>query len=274
MAARAGAAVADPEFVAFVPALAIRLRPAPRIDLLLRHGASLSPGGDRLDCRPMGAAFAARFPRLHAACLAGGFDPAAAPLPVAPAADFHVGGVHVDAAGRSTLDGLWACGEAAATGMHGSNALGPNDFLEAIVGAGRVADDIGGHTPRSRGLRPRIDGLGHAPIPGEIPDSAVQALRVAMSRHVGSSRDRAGLLEALETIERLSAGRRHPQLRNALAVAKLIASAALVREESRGCHIRSDFPATEPPRARRTFATLAGVEAAVRRDVASAGTVA
>jgi L-aspartate oxidase len=267
MAARAGAVIADPEFVAFVPSLAIGCRPAPRIDMLVRRGAVLSPAGDRIDCRPLGAAFAAHFPRLHAACLAGGFDPAAVPLPVAPAADFHMGGVHVDAGGRSTLDGLWACGEAAATGMHGAKPLEPNEFLEAIVGAARAADDIRGLVLGSGRSRRGVSGPESAPIPGEVPDEAMQRLRVAMSRRVGPVRDRAGLTEALAAIERLSAARRTPQARNALAVAKLIASAALVREESRGCHVRSDFPATEPARAHRTFTTLAGAEAAARGAV-------
>jgi L-aspartate oxidase len=178
-----------------------------------------------------------------------------------------MGGVHVDAGGRSTLDGLWACGEAAATGMHGAKPLEPNEFLEAIVGAARAADDIRGLVLGSGRSRRGVSGPESAPIPGEVPDEAMQRLRVAMSRRVGPVRDRAGLTEALAAIERLSAARRTPQARNALAVAKLIASAALVREESRGCHVRSDFPATEPARAHRTFTTLAGAEAAARGAV-------
>lgn len=92
----------------------------------------------------LGAGFAQRFPGVAALCRAGGIDPATQPIPVRPAARYHMGGIAVDAAGRSTVDGLWACGEAACTGMHGANRLASNSLLEAAVCAGWVADDVAG----------------------------------------------------------------------------------------------------------------------------------
>src|SRR5918997_1731444 len=178
MAARAGALVADPEFVQFHPtAVDIGRDPAPVATEALRsegaaivdgegrplmagihpdgglaprdvvaravHQARISGRGAFLDCRAaIGENFAARFPNVHAACMAAGIDPAVQPIQIAPAAHFHMGGVHVDGSGRSTLDGLWACGEVACTGAHGANRLASNSLLEAIVFAARAAEDI------------------------------------------------------------------------------------------------------------------------------------
>ena len=95
----------------------------------------------------LGADFARRFPRRHRACRAAGIDPARQPIPVRPAAHYHMGGVAVDAEGRSTVPGLWACGEVAATGLHGANRLASNSLLEAVVMRG-----LGG---RQRSSAPR-----------------------------------------------------------------------------------------------------------------------
>jgi L-aspartate oxidase len=88
--------------------------------------------------------FARRFPSIAARCLAAGVDPARQPIPVRPAAHYHMGGISVDTEGRSTVPGLWACGEAAATGLHGANRLASNSLLEAVVGAGLVAESLSG----------------------------------------------------------------------------------------------------------------------------------
>src|SRR3990170_1792529 len=98
--------------------------------------------GAFLDCRPLGAKFIEHFPTVVAACRAAGIDPAREPIPVAPAAHYHMGGVLTDAAGRSTVDGLWACGEVASTGAHGANRLASNSLLEAGVLGARLAGDI------------------------------------------------------------------------------------------------------------------------------------
>lgn len=297
MAARAGALVADAEFVQFHPtALEIGRDPAPIATEALRgEGAlivdrdgrrflfDLHPDGELaprdvvargvhesraagrgafLDCRAaIGAGFAERFPRLNAVCLEAGLDPAREPVPIAPAAHFHMGGLHVDGAGRTTLDGLWACGEVAATGAHGANRLASNSLLEAVVFAARVADDIHGLLPAHKMTRWSGSPDGEAPREPEADHQMIRDLRATMSRHVGVVRDRSGLSAALVAIERLSEQARSPQVRNALVAAKLIASAALEREESRGAHCRSDFPATDPRRNARSFTTLAGANA-------------
>lgn len=214
MAARAGALIADPEFVQFLP-------------------IAVDRKGDQM--RERG--------------------------PISHAAHYHIGGVHVDGVCRTTLDGLWACGEVAATGMHGAGFVAQNAFSEAMVCAARVAEDIRGLHPKPR-VTPwaGASDIG-APVAPEEDGDALQTLRATMSRHVGPVRSRAGLTEALAVIERLSERVRSPQARNTLVAAKLIAAAALRREESRGAHVRSDFPAADQKRAARTFLTLRDADA-------------
>ena len=292
MAARAGALIADPEFVQFHPtAVDVGRDPAPLATEALRgegativdrdgvrfmfeihpdgelaprdivaravHEAKIAGRGAFLDCRTaIGADFAARFPTVYAACVAAGIDPVAEPIPIAPAAHYHMGGVHVDANGRTTLDGLWACGEAACTGAHGANRLASNSLLEAVVFAARIAEDIQGLLPNHKVIR--WSGSGDSSPPGteETDGDALRLLRATMSRHVGVVRDRTGLTEALGTIEGLLEKVASPQIRNALTTARLIAAAALAREESRGGHFRRDFPEPNPAFATRTYSTL------------------
>jgi L-aspartate oxidase len=98
-----------------------------------------------LDARSaLGARFARYFPNIAARCHAAGIDPATMPIPVRPAAHYHMGGIAVDEAGRSSVTGLWACGEAAATGLHGANRLASNSLLEAVVCACWVAESVAG----------------------------------------------------------------------------------------------------------------------------------
>ena len=171
LAVRAGAKLADLEFMQFHPtAIDIGRDPMPLASEALRgEGAVLiDENGDRfmqgigraeleprdvvarvlhahmnkghrvfLDARAaIGENFAARFPGIHAACIAAGIDPARAPIPVRPAAHYHMGGVAVDARGRSSIEGLWACGEVASTGLHGANRLASNSLLEAAFFGG------------------------------------------------------------------------------------------------------------------------------------------
>jgi L-aspartate oxidase len=292
MAARAGALIADPEFVQFHPtALDVGRDPAPLASEALRgdgavivdeagrrfmgdvhrdgelaprdvvaravHEARVSGRGAFLDCREaIGETFAERFPAVYAECLQAGIDPARQPVPIAPAAHYYMGGVHVDAAGRSSLDGLWGCGEVACTGAHGANRLASNALLESVVFAARVAEDIHGLLPNHKMTRWSGSTEGEAPATPETDDDAMRVLRATMTRHVGVVRDRAGLSEAINTIDALAARIRNPQTRNALTAAKLIAAAALSREESRGAHYRRDFPKAEPRLGTRTFMTL------------------
>lgn len=290
MAARAGAVIADAEFVQFHPtAIAIGKDPAPLATEALRgegailadetgrrfmpavhQDAELAPRdvvaraihreiarGHRvfLDCREaIGAEFAARFPTVYAACREGGVDPATMPIPVSPAAHYHMGGIATGASGRATLEGLWAAGECASTGLHGANRLASNSLLEALVFGARAAEDIRGHAAPApaRGTPP-------APQRFAIP-APPHILREAMMRHVGLERDRACLLSALGTIAGVErAGAPEPALLNMTATAKLVAAAALLRRESRGAHFRTDYPQAEETGA-RSFLTLAEAE--------------
>jgi L-aspartate oxidase len=291
MAARAGARIADPEFVQFHPtAIAVGRDPAPLATEALRgegatlidetgrrfmasvHAdAELAPrdvvaraihreiaAGHRvfLDCREaIGQAFATRFPTVYGACMEAGIDPATMPIPVAPAAHYHMGGIATDALGRTSLEGLWAVGECAATGLHGANRLASNSLLEALVFGARAADDVRGTvTPKEgRGQPPAPDRFGAPPPP--------RVLREAMTRYAGLERDSAGLKTLLATIgqiERVGAG--EPALLNMTATAKLVAVGAHKRHESRGGHYRVDYPRTNEL-AERTFLTLEDAEA-------------
>ena len=192
LAARAGAVLADMEFVQFHPtALDSARRPMPLISEAVRGegavlvddagerfmagvaGAELAPRdvvaraiaakraeGRRvfLDARAaIGARFQRRFPTIAAACLEAGVDPAREPIPVRPAQHYHMGGIAVDAEGRSSVRGLWACGEAACTGLHGANRLASNSLTEAAVFASIVARSIeGAPCARPRGPGPRL----------------------------------------------------------------------------------------------------------------------
>lgn len=286
MAARAGAVIADPEFVQFHPtAIDIGRDPAPlatealrgegailindkneRFMLSVHDDAELAPrdvvaraihrqiaGGHRvfLDCRQaIGEKFAAHFPTVFAACMSGGIDPARQPIPVAPAAHYHMGGIASDALGRTSLPGLWVAGECAATGLHGANRLASNSLLEGLVFGARVAEDV-----RSTILAGTAHGQPPAPVAFALP-APPHVLRAAMNRHVGLERCAEGMNEALGVIARLeqSSGG-EPALLNMLAAARLVTVAALARTESRGGHWRSDFPLTKSFGA-RTFMTL------------------
>ena len=164
-----------------------------------------------------------RFPALMEKLADAGFDPAAAPIPVTPAAHYTMGGIGTDLDGRTEVPGLYAAGECACTGLHGANRLASNSLLECLV-FGRRAALAGLAEP---GLPPR---LSPAPEPA-APEPVTSELRHALWQDAGLVRDAAGL-------ERL---RSAPHL-----LARLVAEAALVRAESRGSHFRADFPAEDP----------------------------
>ncbi len=286
MGARAGALIADPEFVQFHPtAIAVGRDPAPLATEALRgEGATLIDESGRrfmqaihadaelaprdvvaraihreiaqghkvfLDCREaLGSSFSEHFPTVYAACRAAGIDPATQPIPVAPAAHYHMGGIATSDTGRSSLEGLWAVGECASTGLHGANRLASNSLLEALVFGARAAEDVKGR------ISTRIGRFNPpAPVRFAAPPPP-RALREAMTRHVGLERDAAGLnaaLDAIAAIER--AGNGEPSLLNMTASARLVVSSALARHESRGGHFRTDFPRTDAV-GQRTFVTL------------------
>ncbi len=285
LAALAGAAIADAEFVQFHPtAMDLGRDPAPLATEALRgEGAKLvDRDGERfmaryhaaaelaprdvvaraieserragrgafLDAREtIGEEFAHEFPAVFAAAMAAGLDPRRQPIPVAPAVHYHMGGIETDADGRTTLAGLYAAGECASTGAHGANRLASNSLLEAAVfgtRAGRAAA-----LSADPGTNP-IVGVA-AP---DLPDGALQSLRRAMSRDAGVVRDGVGLRRLLGEIAVLEAahGRALP-----LIAARLVAESALARRESRGAHFRSDYPQLGAPV--RSRVTLAATQA-------------
>jgi L-aspartate oxidase len=216
-----------------------------------------------LDCREaIGADFARHFPTVHAACIAAGIDPATQPIPVAPAAHYHMGGIASDDMGRSSLPGLWVAGECAATGLHGANRLASNSLLEGLVFGARVADDVRGHIQAGaiRGTPPAPERFA-SPAPPHV-------LRQTMARDVALERDEAGLKRALEVIARLERANAEPALLNMTAAAKLVTAAALARRESRGGHWRSDWPQTAAEGV-RTFMTLADAGTIAARNETS-----
>jgi len=284
LAALAGAVVADPEFVQFHPtAIAVEADPAPLASEALRgegavlvdaegapfmaklhpmgdlaprdvvaraiHGQIAEGRGAFLDAREaVGARFPEDFPAVFAACMAGAIDPRGQPIPVAPAAHYHMGGIAADANGRTSLAGLYAAGECASSGVHGANRLASNSLLEAAVFGARAGRAAAAEPD------PRTKPLPASPTP-DLSDEALRTLRSAMSRHAGVVRERQGLRRLIALIDGLeeSHGAATP-----LIAARLVAACALARQESRGGHYRADFPApaAEPRRTRIRLADL------------------
>ncbi|MEL7491667.1 MAG: L-aspartate oxidase [Pseudomonadota bacterium] len=280
-AARAGAVIRDPEFVQFHPtALDIGADPAPLATEALRgdgahlvnndgapfmhryHAdADLAPrdivaraveaertagNGAFLDARDaIGASFPEKFPTVFASCQQAGIDPRTALMPVAPASHYHMGGVMTDLDGKSSLDGLWAVGEVASTGVHGANRLASNSLLEAVVFGARIASAL----LESESRQPRDpaapgDRMDLPPQPAPI--DPMRDLRDAMTAGCALVRSAASITDVLQTIEELNdIPDMTSGMKSALVSAELIAQGALSREESRGAHARTDYPESE-----------------------------
>lgn len=271
MAARAGAALKDMEFVQFHPTgLDIGADPMPLVSEAVRgEGATLidetgtrfmagagMEGSGRAELEPrdivaravwrhiqlghrvfldartaLGTRFVERFPGIASVCQAAGIDPVSTPIPIRPAAHFHMGGVATDASGRSSVEGLWAAGEVACTGLHGANRLASNSLLEAAAMAGWVAEDIAGAIP-SRAAALLV------PQPLIPPDAGL--VRPILSAAAGVLRTGDQLAEAAD---RLAALRdRDGATADPALVAWTIVTAAQRRTESRGSHFRTDAP--------------------------------
>ncbi|RJT41424.1 L-aspartate oxidase [Mesorhizobium waimense] len=286
LAARAGAVLADLEFIQFHPtALDGPGRPMPLISEAVRgegavivdetgrrfldgvRGAELAPrdvvaravwrhlaDGHRvfLDVREKpGATFALQFPTIASACSKAGINPARDLIPIRPAQHYHMGGVAVDLAGRTSIPGLWACGEVASTGLHGANRLASNSLTEAVVCARGVAESVAGSS----------EGGGKRAMAPDLPAPDPRPVRPLLSLALGVTRDGEGLKEAARAL--LPLLQQHDAASDPAVVGLMIAVAALLRRESRGAHFRTDFP-HQAAVARRSQTTLDAAIAAGR----------
>ena len=261
----AGALLVDQAGNRFMTSIHPAAELAPRDVVARAIEQKITAGGSvYLDMRPVVAnGLAGEFPEAVHACRDAGLDPAKDLLPIVPAAHYHMGGIHVDDDGHTSLEGLWACGEVANTGVHGANRLASNSLLEAVVYARRVAAGI----QRAAALRDEqplpIQQAPRAPLPGtgQELEEIIAATRSTVSKHVGIVRSGDGLQRALHRfreldrrLQNLALGAVHDpadefirvlrwsEARNLLLVARLVTLAALDREESRGAHYREDFP--------------------------------
>ena len=278
IAHRAGARMADMEFVQFHPtALATSENPLALVSEAVRgEGATLLDGtGKRfmpekhrqaelaprdivareifraqertgvvhLDAR-MITGFDTRFPGIFRLCTARGVDPRTDLIPVTPAAHYMMGGIVTDLDGRTTIPGMYACGEVACTGVHGANRLASNSLLEGLVFAERVSRDVEGlkkhgivEPARETWDVPELADRGAAQV-------AADDVRRVMWQYAGIDRTARGLRIAVREMDAIEA--RLPsgatEELNMVQTARMIAQASLLRKESRGGHYRSDFP--------------------------------
>jgi L-aspartate oxidase len=209
-----------------------------------------------LDARHFGAdMWEHRFPTILAACRAHGIDPVTEPIPVAPAAHYASGGVRTDSRGRTTVPGLYACGEVACTGVHGANRLASNSLLEGLVYAERIAADIAANGVEARMPQP----LPHPETPEHpllTPEARFTIQRI-MTDGAGVLRSAESLAKAADQLQQLHTDARDAlaengktaeagvdtwEATNLLCVARVLVTAARLREETRGCHWREDRP--------------------------------
>jgi len=198
-----------------------------------------------------------RFPGIAKAVAEFGLDITCDPIPVRPGAHYMIGGIAVDQNGRTSLDGLWAAGEATSTGLHGANRLASNSLLEGLVYGVSAAREA-----TKAAMESSDDSLEVFPISsGELQSSQAaldiydirNSLKSLLGRSAGVRREAKSMTAAIETIERWQSyvlAQEFPdangwELQNMLTVGKLMCAAALKREESRGVHLRTDFPDTD-----------------------------
>jgi len=259
LAARAGATLADLEFVQFHPtAIDVGGDPMPLASEALRgEGCKLiDENGERfidelrprdevaraiwnktangkkvyLDARrALGKGFSKRFPNVYQLCMSNGINPEIDTIPVKPAAHYHMGGIFTDENGRSDVDGLWACGEVACTGLHGANRLASNSLVEAISFGARCAKDI-----KSRILSNKAKPALSGELSSAVSEQDANFIRSVMSRDIGVVRNRIGLEAAIEKLSSIS------DKSDMAFVASMIAKSALRRDVSCGSHFRED----------------------------------
>ncbi|MFI9269463.1 L-aspartate oxidase [Kitasatospora sp. NPDC052896] len=225
-----------------------------------------------LDGRHFGATmWQERFPTILASCRAHGIDPVTGLIPVAPAAHYASGGVRTDLHGRTSVPGLYACGEVACTGVHGANRLASNSLLEGLVFAERIAADLAARhragelpervvdVPAARAARP-------VPLPAPEARAEVQRLMSAGAGVLRSAASMAATAEGLAALARAAEADQAEQkpadprvetweAANLLLVATALVAAAAQRAETRGCHWREDFPERDDEHWRRHLIT-------------------
>ncbi len=280
LALRAGAEVTDMEFVQFHPTVlwlgpgaagqqpliseAVRGEGAVLVDvegnrfMLGQHPlAELAPryvvaqaivrqlrltGADHvlLDARSI-PDFATRFPTITASCRAHGIDPLTQPIPVAPGAHHASGGVRTDLVGRTNVPGLFACGEAACTGVHGANRLASNSLLEGLVFAARIGAELARELPPPREPADVDEAAALLPASAQIAVQSAMTTGAGVLRSGESLRAAAAALAAVRPDESASCVETW-EATNLHTVASALVAGASLRAETRGCHWREDHP--------------------------------
>ncbi|MFH1559907.1 MAG: L-aspartate oxidase [Chloroflexota bacterium] len=196
-----------------------------------------------------------RFPSIYRFCLEHGLDVTQTPIPVAPAAHYMIGGVKTNTWGETNIRGLFACGEVASAGVHGANRLASNSLLESLVFGNRVVErTLAVENPSPEEPRTLEETLYTLPVrhPSEYPPTTLANLQSLAWSRMGILRDGPALDEAAATLASWQHALPEPQDRsshelcNLVLVGRLLAEAALLREESRGAHFRTDFPQASP----------------------------
>lgn len=200
--------------------------------------------------------FEKRFPTIFASCISHGIDPTKDLIPIAPASHYASGGVRVDLNGRTSVKGLYACGETACSGVHGANRLASNSLLEGLVFSARIASDIAATLPEIT-----------EPVPNKsqeilLDPDARHVLQMSMSRGAGVLRSSDSLVATNSDLTRI--GDRTStapcveawETTNLFQLAQAILKAALIRQETRGSHWRADFPETSQSWRKRIVQTL------------------
>jgi L-aspartate oxidase len=189
-----------------------------------------------------------RFPRIYATCMQNNMDITEDLIPVRPAADYSMGGVRTDLDGKTNVPGLYAAGEAAATGVHGANRLASNSLLEGLVYGARAGKAMREEAkPVSRpGAQPKA-AYSNGPVDAGV-EELIGQIQVLLENEVGIVRTRQGMQRAIKSLEEMAPKLAHPKTRRAHEASNLhlagllVARSAMAREESRGAHYRMDYP--------------------------------